>query len=323
MIQKRFGIIGNPEKDEARDAAETLVRLLAEIGAEHCSVSSEFDIRASIVTPRSSQLEIAKSSDTIFSLGGDGTMLSSARAIIRANPKAELIGVNLGKLGFLAENPPSELYELVMELKEGKLVKEMRSLLRATVQSESHPENGTTVRRDSLQPEREGQKSSSLELVALNEIVVDNYGSTRMLTFEIFVEGSLMGTIRADGLIVATPTGSTGYAVSAGGPIVEPSSPVHIITPIAPHTLTVRPLIIPNNYEIVVRVFNPNDASTPALVVVDGQEEIISETPAVVTLSHYPKQLHLLRRKQRSYFDLLRTKLLWSADAREPGTGRW
>jgi NAD+ kinase len=319
MTAKRFGIIGNPEKEEARDVAETLVGLLTEIGATQCSISSEFDIQSPIVTPLSSQLEIAKSSDTIFSLGGDGTMLSSARAIIRANPTAELIGVNLGKLGFLAENPPSELHELVTELKERKLVKEMRSLLRATVESTSHPENGTTIRRDALQPDREGSTSSSFELTALNEIVVDNYGSTRMLTFEIFIEGSLMGTIRADGLIVATPTGSTGYAVSAGGPIVEPSSPVHIITPIAPHTLTVRPLIVPDSYEIKLHVSSA--ASTPMLVVVDGQEEIISETPAVVTLSHYPTQLHLLRRKQRTYFDLLRTKLLWSADARE--LGRW
>src|SRR5687767_12855699 len=122
MTQKRFGIIGNPEKSEAHDVAETLIGLLTEIGAEHYSISSQFDIRSSIVTPRSSQIEIAQTSDTIFSLGGDGTMLSSARAIIRANPTAELIGVNLGKLGFLTENPPSELHELVTELKEGQLV---------------------------------------------------------------------------------------------------------------------------------------------------------------------------------------------------------
>ncbi len=321
MKSRRFGIIGNTQKPEARAAAETLVRLLTEYGAETCSVSSDFEIESKIVTQKSSQLEIAAASDTIFSLGGDGTMLSSARAIITANPNAELIGVNLGKLGFLAENPPSELTEIVTELQEGKLVKEMRSLLRATVWSESDMELGTTIRRNSLEPQKEGVSVGSTQLVALNEIVVDNYGSTRMLTFEIFVQGSLMGTIRADGLIVATPTGSTGYAVSAGGPIVEPSSPVHIITPIAPHSLTVRPLIVPDHYEIMLRVSSV--AATPALVVVDGQEEVISESPAVVTLSHHPQQLHLLRRKNHSYFDLLRTKLLWSADAREPGRGRW
>ena len=154
-----------------------------------------------------------------------------------------------------------------------------------------------------------------MHLVALNEIVVDNFGSTRMLTFEIIVQGALLGTIRADGLIIASPTGSTGYAASAGGPIVEPTSPVVIITPIASHTLTVRPVIVPEWYQIDLRI--TNEGGTPGLIVADGQEESVVVTPAIIRLSGHPNKLKLLRRSTNTYFDLLRTKLLWSADARE------
>ena len=136
-----------------------------------------------------------------------------------------------------------------------------------------------------------------------------------MLTFEIRVQGALLGTIRADGLIIASPTGSTGYAASAGGPIVEPTSPVIIITPIASHTLTVRPVIVPEWYEIELRI--TNEGGTPALIVADGQEEVVAETPALVRLSGHPNKLQLLRRSNHTSFALLRTKLPCSSDARE------
>jgi NAD+ kinase len=262
-----------------------------------------------------SPLEIAKSSDIIFSLGGDGTLLTAARSIIRTNPSVELIGINLGKLGFIAENSPEILPQIVAELWSDNLIREDRLLIDANVTSESDNKTGTEIRRDDLDPSREGERGDIAHLAALNEIVVDNYGSTRMLTFEIRVQGSLLGKIRADGLIIASPTGSTGYAVSAGGPIVEPTSPVIIIIPIAPHSLTVRPVIVPEWYEIDLRI--TNEGGTPALIVADGQEEVVADTPALVRLSGHPNKLKLLRRSENTYFDLLRTKLLWSADARE------
>ncbi len=304
-MNRRFGIISNLLKEEARDAASELASLLA---------INEGALESSL-------LDIASTSDVVFAVGGDGTMLSAARAIMRVNPNAELIGVNLGKMGFLAENPPDELPDIIEELRLGTLRREERAFIRATVVSESAPREGVTIKRDILESTSEGRKSDSIELIALNEFVIDNFGSTRMLTLDISIDGAPLGTIRADGLIIATPTGSTGYALSAGGPIVEPTSPVHIITAIAPHSLTVRPLIISNTSEIIIRV--TSEAATPALIVADGQEEVIVETPASITITKHPSTLHLLRRKDHSYFDLLRTKLLWSADVRERGKGRW
>ena len=319
----RFGIIGNSEKLAAREAAERLLHLLSTWEGASCVLPEAYRIEGAKlpVTYAASLLDVARNSDIVFSLGGDGTMLTAARCIISTNADAELVGVNLGRLGFLAENPPEELPLLIDELRESSLNIEDRTLLGASLRSESAPQKGVRVRRNILEPDKENEIADALSLIALNEIVVDNFGSTRMLTLDITVDGSLLGTMRADGLIVATPTGSTGYAVSAGGPIIEPTSPVFVITAIAPHSLTARPIIVPDTCEITVRI--TNDAESPILVVADGQEEIIAEAPAIVTISKLDKQLRLLRRSAASYFDLLRTKLLWSADAREHGKGRW
>lgn len=321
-MNRRYGIIANVFKDEACDAARKLASLLISAGAKECTVLEGVGtIDANHVQENSSLLDIAASSDVVFSVGGDGTMLSAARAIMRANPNADLIGVNLGKMGFLAENPPDELPDIIQELVSEEIKREERAFIQSSVVSEGTPKNGVIIKRDILQSDKEGSTSDCVELHALNEFVIDNFGSTRMLTLDISIDGALLGTIRADGLIIATPTGSTGYALSAGGPIIEPTSPVHVITAIAPHSLTVRPLIISNKSEIIVRV--TSEAVTPALIVADGQEEVIVETPAIITITKHPNTLHLLRRKDHSYFDLLRTKLLWSADVRERGKGRW
>lgn len=300
-MERRYGIIANLRKEEARVAAHELASLLSI--PEHSIISSP--------------LEVASRSEVVFSVGGDGTMLSAARAIMRVNPDAELIGVNLGKMGFLAENPPGELPDIVNELHQGALRREERSLLRAMVTSES--ESGIVFNKNNSIEEITNDTIG--ELTALNEFVIDNFGSTRMLTLEITIDGAPLGTLRADGLIVATPTGSTGYSLSVGGPIVEPTSPVHIMTAIAPHSLTVRPLVFSNTTDIVIGV--TSETNTQTLIVADGQEEVIVETPARISISKYPNSLHLLRRKSHSYFDLLRTKLLWSADVRERGKGRW
>ncbi len=318
MQPQKIGILGNASKPGAKETVNDLLKLLHARGVDEPMVSSEL---AGIISDdwkyysSASPLEIAKASDIIFSLGGDGTLLTAARSIIRSNSSVELIGVNLGKLGFIAENAPEVLPQIIDELWADQLLREERLLIGATVTSESDTQSGIEIRRDDLDPSSEGKRGSKAHLVALNEIAIDNYGSTRMLTFEITVQGSLLGTIRADGLIIASPTGSTGYAASAGGPIVEPTSPVIIITPIASHTLTVRPVIVPEWYEIELRI--TCDAATPALIVADGQEEVVAVTPALVRLCGHPKKLKLLRRRAYTYFDLLRTKLLWSADARD------
>jgi NAD+ kinase len=312
----RLGIFGHEERTGAKDALQHLLATINEhFPAASLSMASGMASlqRPAKATVFESLYDLAKMSDVLFSIGGDGTMLMAARAIERANPSAQLAGVNLGKLGFLSEHPPEELDAFIAELANNTLITEQRLMLSCSVHSETSEQ--LTVLQDDLDPKRVGSDASEMALVALNEIVIDNYGSTRMLTFEIFVNDALLGTIRADGIIIATPTGSTGYAVSAGGPIVEPTSRVMLITPIAPHSLNVRPLVVPE--EAVVRVRSIGQDPNKSLVVADGQEQVLVRTPSIVSVQSAPNRLKLLRRQERSYFDLLRTKLFWSADKRD------
>ncbi len=313
-----IGIIGNEDRPQVR---ETLVLLLTKLADRFPgSTIALSEPMAALSDSRDCQVfashyDLARFSDIIFSIGGDGTMLMASRAIQRANHKAELIGVNVGKLGFLSEHPPEELDQLLEELSGGTLLAEQRLMLHAAVRSERG--DSVTINRDNLDLSREGTQQPKVTLDALNEVVVDNYGSTRMLQLEVFVGSALLGIIRADGIMVATPTGSTGYAVSAGGPIVEPTSPVMLITPIAPHSLNVRPIIV--SQEATIRIRCASDETSQVLIVADGQEQIIASTPAEIIVQAAPNPLKLLRRRERSYFDLLRTKLFWSADRRDVG----
>ncbi len=321
----RIGIFGHEHRAGAR---ETLTLLLAKLAERFPNSPIALAEGMASLLPTGSMpvftslYDFARACDIIFSIGGDGTMLMAARAIERANPEAKLLGINLGKLGFLSEHPPAEMDALLGELAEGSLVTEHRLMLHGKVHSETS--QLPHINQDDLDPARVGSTEQEVTLDALNEVVIDNYGSTRMLTFEIFVNDALLGTIRADGIIIATPTGSTGYAVSAGGPIVEPTSRVMLVTPIAPHSLNIRPIIIPEEARVRVRSFTAGGFAEPhqALVVADGQEQVIVRTPAIVTVEAAPNRLNLLRRRERSYFDLLRTKLFWSADTRDAGAAR-
>jgi NAD+ kinase len=313
-----IGIIGHENHASIR---ETLSHVLSKLSKTFPNTKLLLaENVASIERPNGSDvastlIDLSKASDVIVSIGGDGTMLLAARAISRANPSARLIGVNAGKLGFLSENPPEEIDALIDDLANNSLIVEERLMLNATVRSDSG--EPVLIKQDILEPSRSGMSKPEVTLDALNEVVIDNYGSTRMLTVEVYVGAALVGVIRADGLMVSTPTGSTGYAVSAGGPIIEPTSQVMLITAIAPHSLNVRPIIVPQ--DTVVRFRSLTEETHQALVVADGQEQIVVTAPAEVIVHAASNRLHLLRRKERSYFDLLRNKLFWSADRRDAG----
>lgn len=323
MSELRIGIIGNPARNGIESALDLLFRELETLPLAHCAVSPEV---GELVTGSSrcsvapDNYSLVRGSDVVFALGGDGTMLGASRAIMRANPVAKLLGINLGKLGFIAENPPSVIPRLIEGLRNNSLVSERRLVVSAQVTSEETIEGRTVVKHDDLEPSRQGTELGTAQMLALNEIVIDNFGSTRMLTFEVTVNGALLGVMRADGLIVATPTGSTGYAVSAGGPIVEPTAPVMVITPIAPHSLNIRPIIVDERSEIVIRA--TSNETRQALVVSDGQEEVVADTTARVTVTSFGQKLNLLRLPDNSYFDLLREKMFWSIDPVEGTKGR-
>ena len=319
----RIGIVVNPDRVGAADAAAQLLALLGDaMPGSACRITPTIEFgtgkKGHAGDVVSDSLEnIAKNSDVIFSFGGDGTMLGVARAIVRSNSGASLVGINLGKLGFIAENQPEDMEVLVQELANARLRPEPRLLVQAHVRSEDNREGGTRLRH---YPNNDGSHSTSTttrDMLAMNEIVVDNFGSTRMLTFELRIDGTLAGTMRADGIIVASPTGSTGYAVSAGGPIIEPTSEVLLITPIAPHSLNVRPIVVPQHVRITVRA--SSDETTEALFVADGQEEVVVGMPALAEIGAARERVTLLRRESSNYFDRLRNKLLWSIDARDGG----
>jgi NAD+ kinase len=300
----QIGVVINTSKQHSHDVAHQLIETLKRADIRDILVAGD-DVDA---------MTVAKSSDIVFSIGGDGTMLTTARAVIQSNKQARVIGINTGKMGFLAENQPEELQPLIEELKNNALLLRERSFVVGSVKSVSEEET-VLVHRNILEPKKHGIRSRSVELLGLNEIVVDNFGSTRMLTFDIYVNGSHLGHIRADAMLVATPTGSTGYALSADGPIIEPTSPVHILTAIAPHSLTFRPLVLSD--ECVIDLHISGEGNVHGLVVADGQEEAVVKLPAVVQVKRYPNKLQLLSRPHHNYYELLRRKLLWSADIRQ------
>jgi NAD+ kinase len=285
----RFGIIGNLQKPGLRDAVRRLMELL---DRSHTGFCLEKELALLVGAPagvRASSLEdCIASSDMIIALGGDGTMLVTARLV---GPRGiPILGVNLGKLGFLAEISPEEMDEALGEILERRYLVEDRLVL-----------EGTT-------PARPGKVYN-----AVNDFVVDKSRSSRIIDIETHIDGTFAVTYRADGLIISTPTGSTAYALSSGGPIVTPGSRVFGITPISPHTLSGRPIIVPDSGRIRVIVRAHSDE---VLFSADGQIEEFLRPPAEINIRRAEYSLKLVKRMDRSYFDVLRAKLLWGQDAR-------
>lgn len=291
-----IGIVGNLEKEGLRAAVLRLVREL-----ERHAVGFVIDGRiASLLgdeAPPGERCrrpeECAAGSDIVIAFGGDGTILSVARMVgTHATP---ILGINLGKLGFLAEAAPEEIEEAVGDLVAGRYTVEERLVLTAV----------TPALPDRM-------------LVAVNDVVVDKSRSSRLISLDLHLDGRFAATYRADGVIISTPTGSTGYALSSGGPIVVPTGRVIGITPISPHSLSGRPLIVPDSTVIRILVQAPVDE---VLLSADGQIEGFLAPGNDVTITRAAHPLRLVQRGRRSYFDVLRAKLMWGRDARSGDPG--
>ena len=229
--------------------------------------------------------ELAENVDLIVSLGGDGTMLSVARFV--GTRQVPVLGVNLGSLGYLTEFTKEELFVALEELREGCFFLDRRMLLDVQL-----------TRGDKIIASQR----------ALNEAVV-NFGSpVRMVELECRINGMFVNSFRADGMILATPTGSTAYSLSAGGPIVHPSMSAILLTPICPHTLSNRPVVVPG--ESVVDLIFP--ASNDVLMLtVDGQVQIALQSDDKITVLRSQTTFDLIRPTNRNYFEVLRRKLKW------------
>ena len=221
-------------------------------------------------------------------LGGDGTLLSMADCIGRAGLNIPILGVNFGSLGFLTEVTLPELYPA----------------LEAALAGRAHVEERLTLRSTIVRPS--GTTSSE---IAVNDVVVNKGARSRLIDLSIWVGEGLVSTVRADGLIVATPTGSTAYNLAAGGPIVQPNVDALVLTPIAPHTLTNRPIVIPSSS--TVRVKPVMDERDEVFVTFDGQAGCELHAGDEIRVCKASEPMRLVRPDTRSYFEVLREKLNW------------
>lgn len=232
--------------------------------------------------------EIYEKSDLIISIGGDGTMLTTAyHALSYDKP---VLGLNLGKLGFLAEVDISQMDIIIKDIKEGNYQVQKRMVL--TADCDNYP----------------GEK-----LIAINDIVIDKGGWPKMIEITAQVDGEYVSTFSADGVIVATPIGSTGYSLSTGGPVVSPSVGAITLSPISPHSLTMRPLVLSSEQEIVIKADSPHNEIQ---ISCDGQRVYHIPPPLEIKIVKSEKPLKLIHTSVTTYFETLRNKLLWGIDVR-------
>ena len=223
--------------------------------------------------------------DLAIVLGGDGTLLAAARALAHAD--VPLLSVNLGSLGFLTEVPLSELYRTLEAWCDGCAGVEVRSMMRAELVC---------------------AKGNRRTFDALNDVVVAKGSIARMADYAVSIDGRDVAVFRADGVILSTPTGSTAYNLAAGGPIVMPSVNAMLVTPICPHLLTIRPIVVPGDAAISVKVTGvPNEN----YLTVDGQEAVPMYVGDEVHCRRSESSVRLLRLKENGLFDVLRSKLKW------------
>jgi len=232
--------------------------------------------------------QLAREADLVAVLGGDGTLLSMADAIGAAGSHIPILGVNFGSLGFLTEVTLPELYPALDAAITGRAPIEERMMLRSS-----------TARSGEAVP----------EYIALNDVVITKAARSRMIDLSVSVGDEFVTRVKADGLIVATPTGSTAYNLAAGGPIVQPTLDALILTPIAPHTLTNRPIVIPAGS--AVRVQPHIDERDELYVTFDGQAGFQLRGGDQIRICRADRPLRLIRPSTRSYFEVLRQKLKW------------
>jgi NAD+ kinase len=229
-------------------------------------------------------------------LGGDGTLLSVARRLTREVP---ILGVNLGNLGFLTETNRAGLYPILVEVLEGRFEIEERSLF------------AVELRRGGVSPEM---------FRVLNDAVITKSARARIIELTLRVAGRLIARFRADGLIISTPTGSTAYNLSAGGPILDPLLPVAVLTPICPHALSLRPIVVPDAGPIEVTLETPAEE---VFLTLDGQEGSALGCGDTVRITRSAAKVRLAKVSGRSFYDSLRGKLRWgglaeSSEGRDP-----
>lgn len=278
-----FGLSINTLRADALSVSESLIQWFKERQIDFVVEKNAAKI---LGEKRRSSLELlSKKSDILLSLGGDGTLLRLARY---ADSKP-ILGVNLGRLGFLAEFTVEEMYPAIERVLKKNFSLETRTQLEATVKI--------------------GKKKKILR--ALNDVILERGSYPRVPTISMRIDGHLVSDYRADGLIVSTSTGSTAYSMSAGGPIIVPKSRVFVITPICPHMLTVRPIVVSEDKQIELSVETPDEGF---VLNCDGSQQLKLSTQAHVHIRKADIGVSIIANEKRNYYDVLRQKFLWGKE---------
>jgi len=278
---KKVAIAG---RQDSREATRTAAELAEWLGRRGVEVALDSETLRNRNLRGVAVFEPSKSYDLVIVLGGDGTLLSVARTV---GPRSPILGVNLGRLGFLTELNRSELYPRLVQILAGDFVLEERSML-------------------DIELHRDGRRLSSFR--AFNDAVIAKSALSRIIQLEVQMRGHLMAHYRSDGLIISTPTGSTAYNLSAGGPIVYPGLPVVVLTPICPHALGMRPIVVPDSDAIEVLLDSPKEK---VFLTVDGQEGAQLAHRDQIVVKRADAVANLVRLPDRTFYDSLREKLKW------------
>lgn len=292
MQHLRFALFGNVYQAKKSATIQQLLRLLEKRGAAvwidrpfHTYLTRQMGLRiepAGLIDGNDFEAEY------VISLGGDGTFLEAASRV--ADKGIPMLGVNTGRLGFLADVSPEEIETAIEHIYRGVCHMEARSLLQVTFSDGDHP----------IYP------------YALNEVAVQKRDHSSMISIRVDINGEYLTTYQADGLIINTPTGSTGYALSVGGPIMSPRASTLGIVPVAPHSLNVRPIALYDDAEVRLTI---ESRSHNYLVSIDGRNESCSDEVSL-SLRKAPFCVNVLKRPGHSFFRTLRSKLMWGTDAR-------
>ena len=283
----RIGIAVKPGLAAARDTLVDLEAWLRDRAVTAVWSTDAAALFASGSRPIADRAALPAQSDMLVVLGGDGTLLAMAKAIAESGHDVPILAVNFGSLGFLTEITRPELHQALDTVLAGRASYDLRMMLSATA------------------------VGSGASHMALNDVVFSRTALSRMIELSVSVGDQFVTAVKADGLIVATPTGSTAYNLAAGGPIVHPAMDALVLTPIAPHTLSNRPIVIPAEREVRVTSTSSN-AGDEVYVTMDGQTGLPLPEGDELTIVRAQRPLRLVRSTTRSYFEVLRQKLKWN-----------
>lgn len=288
----KFAIFGNTYQAKKSSHAENLFRILEQRKAQICICRDFYHFLTTGLHLSLPSAELFDgddfSADMVISIGGDGTFLKAAKRVGKKN--IPILGINTGRLGFLADISPAEMEATFDEIYNNHYKVEERSVLQLKC----------------------NDKYLMKSPYALNEIAVLKRDSSSMISIRTSINGAHLTTYQADGLVIATPTGSTAYSLSVGGPIMVPHSKTIAITPVAPHSLNVRPIVICDDWEITLDV---ESRSHNFLVAIDGSSESCKESTQL-KISRADYSIKVVKRFNHIFFDTLRNKLMWGADLR-------